>query len=68
MSWSEVNFDQNLLTIPATRMKGARAHEIPLAPATAALQSLPRFTAGDFVFTTTMARNRSTVFRRPRRG
>lgn len=54
MSWSEVNFDQNLLTIPATRMKGARAHEIPLAPATAALlQSLPRFTAGDFVFTTT---------------
>jgi integrase len=54
MSWSEGNFDQALWTVPSIRMKGARAHEIPLAPAaTALLKSLPRFTAGDFVFTTT---------------
>ncbi len=54
MSWSEVNFDQALWTIPAIRMKGARAHEIPLAHAAAALlQPLPRFTGGEFVFTTT---------------
>ena len=57
MSWSEVNFDQALWTIPAIRMKGARAHEIPLAPAAAALlQSLPRFTAGEYVFATTDGR------------
>jgi integrase len=57
MSWSEVNFDQALWTIPAMRMKGARAHEIPLGPAAAALlQSLPRFTAGEYVFTTTDGR------------
>jgi integrase len=54
MSWSEINFDQALWTIPAVRMKGARAHEIPLVPpAVALLQSLPRFAAGEFVFTTT---------------
>jgi integrase len=54
MSWSEVNFDQALWTIPAVRMKGDRAHEVPLAPkALALLQSLPRFSAGEFVFTTT---------------
>ena len=32
MVWTEVDFDRALWTIPATRMKGARAHEIPLAP------------------------------------
>jgi integrase len=54
MSWSEINFDQALWTIPAIRMKGARAHEIPLvATAVALLKSLPRFTAGEYVFTTT---------------
>jgi len=35
-------------------MKGDRAHEVPLAPAAAALiEALPRLTGGDFVFTTT---------------
>jgi len=54
MSWSEVEFDQAMWTIPATRMKGDRAHEIPLCrDALALLRSLPRFSAGDFVFTTT---------------
>jgi integrase len=54
MTWSEINFDQALWTIPAVRMKGDRAHEVPLAPKTLALlRSLPRFSAGEFVFTTT---------------
>jgi integrase len=53
-SWSEIDFDKRLWTIPTSRMKGGRAHEIPLAPAALALlKELPRFTAGDYVFTTT---------------
>ncbi len=55
MSWPEISSD--MLTIPAPRMKGDRAHEVPLAPAASAvLESLPRWTAGDFVFTTTAGR------------
>ena len=43
-----------VLSIKARRMKGDRAHEVPLAPdALALLQELPHFTAGDYVFTTT---------------
>jgi integrase len=53
MRWSEVDFYKNLWTIPAERMKGGRAHEVPLAPeAVALLRNLPRFTGGEFVFTT----------------
>jgi integrase len=54
MRWSEVNFEKKLWTIPANRMKGGRAHEVPLAPhALALLGELPRFTSGECVFTTT---------------
>jgi integrase len=56
ISWSEIDFDSKLLTIPASRMKGkdSRTHEVPLAPdALALLKSLPRFSKGDYVFTTT---------------
>lgn len=54
MSWSEVDFDQRLWTIPAARMKGGPAHEVPLGPeALAMLQSLPRFNGGNYPFTTT---------------
>ncbi len=50
--WQEIDLDGKLWTIPAARMKGGRAHEVPLAPeALALLKSLPRF-AGDYVFTT----------------
>jgi len=53
MSWPEVDFDKQLLTIPSTRMKGGRAHEVPLTPmAIELLGELPRWT-GRFVFTTT---------------
>jgi integrase len=54
MSWSEVDLPNWLWTIPVVRMKGGRAHEVPLPPAAVALlNSLPRFTAGDFIFSTT---------------
>jgi integrase len=52
-SWSEIDLKKRLWTIPAARMKGGRAHEVPLAPESVALlEALPRWTS-DFVFTTT---------------
>jgi integrase len=54
MSWSEIDLGNRLWTIPAVRMKGGAAHAVPLSPAAVSLlEALPRFTAGDFVFTTT---------------
>jgi integrase len=54
MRWSEVDIEKALWTIPSDRMKGGRAHEVPLAPgALGLLRGLPRFTGGEFVFTTT---------------
>jgi integrase len=53
MRWSEVDFDKRLWTVPASRMKGGRAHEVPLSPAAIELlRALPRFT-GACIFTTT---------------
>jgi integrase len=53
MRWFEVDLDKKLWTIPAQRMKGGRAHEVPLAPeAMALLRRLPRFAGGDSAFTT----------------
>ncbi len=54
MSWSEIDVDKKLWTIPAVRMKSDRAHEVPLAPeALKLLKALPRWKKADFVFTTT---------------
>jgi integrase len=54
MCWSEVDFDKKLWTIPADRMKGGRAQEVPLAQrALALMEGLPRFSSGKSVFTTT---------------
>jgi integrase len=53
-SWSEIDFEKRLWVVPAKRMKGGRAHEVPLSPAAVALlEALPRWTGGDFIFTTT---------------
>jgi integrase len=52
--WCEFNLEKRLWTIPAARMKGNAAHVVPLtAPVLDILQALPRFTKGDYVFTTT---------------
>lgn len=52
LTWAEIDFDTRLWTIPATRTKGARLHEVPLSPlALEILESIPRI--GEYVFTTT---------------
>lgn len=49
--WSEIDFDQALITLPAQRTKGRREHEIPLsAPALAILKKPVRRDSRDFVF------------------
>jgi integrase len=54
MPRSEIDQRKQLWTIPAQRMKSDAAHLVPLAPdAAALLESLPAWTEGDFVFTTT---------------
>jgi len=54
MTWPEFAPATGLWTVPAGRMKGGRAHEVPLGPAAIGLLAdLPRFNAGSFVFTTT---------------
>jgi integrase len=51
LSWPEIDLDGRLITIPAERMKGGAAHEVPLAPdALALMRGLRRFT-GKYVFT-----------------
>ena len=56
-TWAEIDLDQRLWTIPAARMKGGRPHDVPLSElALALLEALPRFTAGDCLFTTTDGR------------
>jgi integrase len=58
MTWSEVNLDAALWIIPASRTKGSVPHEVPLSGmAVDLLRSLPRFTGGDFVFSTTGGRS-----------
>ncbi|WP_373089201.1 tyrosine-type recombinase/integrase [Sneathiella sp.] len=54
MRWSELNLDEGVWELPASRVKNARLHIVPLpAQAVAILQSLHRFLNSDFVFTTT---------------
>lgn len=50
-TWSEIDLEKGIWTIPAARMKARRDHRVPLSkPAIALLKALPRDTAGDFVF------------------
>jgi integrase len=56
LSWSEVDLKSGVITIAAKRMKGGAAHEVPPGPM--ALQTLsdpalPKWTKGNFVFSTT---------------
>jgi integrase len=50
MSWSEINFDRALWTIPGRRTKSKRTHEVPLAPAILTVIG-DRQREGDPVFT-----------------
>jgi integrase len=54
MTWSEIDFEKGVWTIPAKRAKNATQHAVPLAPFVVdILRSLPRFLNSDLVFTTT---------------
>lgn len=49
--WSEVDFDNRTWTIPAERMKGSRAHVVPLAGrALELLEKQPRVKGNDHLF------------------
>ncbi|MGO8840784.1 MAG: tyrosine-type recombinase/integrase [Methyloceanibacter sp.] len=53
-SWREISPDGTLLRVPAARFKSEVEHLVPLSDdARAVLETLPRFTRGDFIFTTT---------------
>lgn len=54
-TWSEIDMDKAIWTIPAERMKARRDHRVPLSDAALSLlKSLPRDSQGDFVFISTM--------------
>jgi integrase len=52
--WGEIDMATKLWVIPASRMKGGSAHAVPLtAEISALIERLPRFSGGDFLFSTT---------------
>jgi integrase len=58
-TWSEIDLDKKVWTIPAERMKARRDHRVPLSEAALELlRSLPRDTEGDFVFMSPMAKGK----------
>jgi integrase len=62
--WSEI--EDNVLVVPAARMKGGVSHTIPLtATAMTILNDLPRFN-GDFIFSTTGGRRPISGFSKAR--
>ncbi len=57
MQWSEVDTEKREWTISARRSKNDSEHIVPLPDAAVdILDSLPRFTEGDFMFSTTAGR------------
>lgn len=58
-TWSEVDIDAAVWTIPADRMKARRDHRVPLSEAAVALlQAMPREQGCDFVFISPMAKGK----------
>jgi integrase len=65
MQWSEIDPTKREWTIPAERSKNQCEHIVPLPDAVVdILDSLPHFTEGDFVFTTTGGRRPVSGFGR----
>jgi integrase len=49
--WDEIDLDAKLWTVPATRMKGAREHRVPLSGhAVAIVKEMAKVRTSDFVF------------------
>ena len=58
-TWSEIDLDSAVWTIPADRMKARRDHRVPLSDAAEGLlRDLPREQGCDFVFISPMARGK----------
>lgn len=50
-TWSEIDLDDAVWTVPAERMKAGREHRVPLTPAAILLlKALPRMAGSDYVF------------------
>ena len=66
-SWSEIDLDKNILTIPAARFKSDHDHVVPLSDLAARIfKSLPRFKSGDYVFSTTFGKTPINGFSKPK--
>jgi integrase len=51
LRWSEIDFDEALITVEASRMKNAKAFEVPMTPAVIALlKAIPKREGRDLVF------------------
>ena len=50
MTWPEVNFDARLWTVPPNRMKGGKAHRVPLTDEMLAILEPLKAVASDYVF------------------
>ena len=67
--WREFDLAKRLWTIPPERMKGDAAHVVPMTDdVIAILETLPRFTKGDFVFLPSSVPGRSLVLAGSGRG
>ena len=63
LAWHEVAFDEQLITIPAERMKGNAPHELPLAPSALKLiKALPHPDGARFLFSFNGGRNSVSGF------
>jgi integrase len=52
--WSEIDDDLDCLVVPSERMKNKQAHALPLTPRMhELLDAVPKFTRGDYLFSTT---------------
>ena len=50
-TWSEIDLDSRIWTVPAERMKAGREHRVPLSePALSILSAMQEITQGDYVF------------------
>ena len=57
-SWSEIDLKKKVLTVPSSRFKSEVSHLIPLTPASlSALDTLPRFNSGDYLFSAKFGRS-----------
>lgn len=50
-TWSEIDYEEAVWTVPAERMKAGKEHKVPLSdPAIALLKALPRLKDSEYIF------------------